>query len=216
MDANNSYFHCTSERHFAHLKGHGAHHASLLYTFSLRLAGKKRTFFCSVPRLADYFGVDERTIRHAIHHLKYTGFFELLRNERGGDGAVVYKPLYHGERIEKFGAGQCVQKLDMPWQGEEMEPLGQALYAASGGRFKPYKNLAIGIRNAANRAGLTDAAVLLHFAAFVEMDRPSGKRWVNGFAGRFVKYLRNVADSPTNPSHKMHLAGTPTALSPLP
>jgi len=186
------------------------------------LAGVKkpqRVFYASVPHLAAYFNTTQATVRAAIHHLCNIGFFRVLYNSsRGGDGPVSYRPLTHGEWEIKYGPGgslkppplstkypeaiKCVTKLEMPWQDEDMDPLGLALHRVSGGRFDPYKNLIKGIRKAATKIGLDDESILVHFEAFVAQERPTGKRWVNGFAGRFVKYLKNVGDTLSTPPTK--------------
>jgi len=204
MERDNSHYHCTSEWHFAQLSGKGAYHASLLYTFSLRLSKNSRTFFCSVPRLADYFGVDERTIRKAIKQLVKLHFWEVLGGQHGGEHyATRYRPLMHREWIERYGTANCVHRLDMPWKDEELDPLGREMYALSGGRFTPYVNFVKGIRN----TGHSDAAILEYFAQFVVTQRPNGRRFAKGFAGDFIKYLRNQKVCPSNGGQRMPLAG---------
>jgi len=200
MDRENSFYHCTSEWHLAQLDGKGSLHALTLYTFSLRLAKKSGVFFCSLPRLAEYFEKDQRTIRKAKDCLVHTGFWEVLGGVYGGESAARYKPLIHDDWRKKHGTTKCVQRLDMPWASEPLDALGQGMYAASGGRYTPYTNFLKGLRG----LGHSDAALLVHFKAFAATQQPNGRRFAKGFTADFFKYLKNQPLACGDPSHPMH------------
>jgi hypothetical protein len=188
-----SEFFCIAEWHFSGFKGKGAATAPLIYNFALRLSKKSGVFSVSIPHLAKFFRVDERTVRKAIHLLVDKEFFIELRTEAGA--AVTYRPVLHTVWAQTH-PGQCTEKMQMPWAADE-DPLGVELYAISGQRFKPYPNFVKGMR----KTGHSPVAIRSHFVAFVEQDQPTGKQWKNGFAGKFIKYLKEQEVLPSNPSH---------------
>lgn len=194
-----SPFYCSSEWHFARLKkkGRGASHAALIYSLALHLSSKSGIFSASTPALAAYFDADERTIRKAIRQLVALGFLEIETCERGA--TVRYKPVKHRDWAA-IHPGRCTEKETMPWADEPGDTLGKELHAISGGRFKPYPNFVKGIR----KTGHSEPAIREMFRAFVLQDKPVGRKWVAGFAGRFIKYLRNQPLLPSNPLPFMH------------
>lgn len=199
------YF-CSSEWHFARFTGKGAYHAHLIYTTSLHLSKKSGVFFASIPRLATYLGCDERSVRKAIKLLLDTGFLIKLAEEPGK--SVRYKPVHHRDWAVSH-PGCCAEKLEMPsWFGDG-DPLGRALYAASGGNFKTYPNFLKGMRN----IGHDDAAILRFWGEFLLVDRPAGPRWHDGVYARFMKHLRNQPVTPSNPLHPMQGVPLTTVVS---
>jgi len=190
------HYHCSAEWHFARLAGQGAYTAALIYSHSLRLSKKSNVYSASVPRLAAYFSVDERTVRKAIRALVALGFFEILRAEAGC--SINYKPIHHRDWCVKH-PGRCTEKLEMPWANEQQDTLGPELHAISGHRFMVFPNFLKGMR----KTGHDDAAVREHFRAFVQQELPSGKQWRNGFAGHFIQYLKKQPVSCNNPSQPL-------------
>jgi len=180
-----THYHCSAEWHFSHLTGKGAHTASMIYTFALHLSKKSGIFFASVPRLAEYFGVDERTVRKALRLLVTLGFFEIARQEPGA--SVRYKPVLHSiwKNLPK-NAGRCAEKSTTPWEDEVQDRLAVDLHAISGGRFTTFPNIV----KAMYKTGHSAQAICAHFHTFVDLEKPTGKVWANGFAGHFIKYLR--------------------------
>lgn len=188
-----SEFHCCAEWHFANFKGDGKALAPLIYNFALRLSKKSGVFSASIPQLAEFFRVDERNARAALRTLTDTGFFIVLYSEPGA--AVCYRPVLHKAWQENH-PGQCTEKIQMPWAAEK-DTLGVELCAISGQRFKPFPNFVKGMR----KTGHSTVAIRAHFVAFVNEQQPKGKAWRNGFAGKFIKYLKQQEVLPSNPSH---------------
>jgi hypothetical protein len=189
-----THYHCSAEWHFSHLKGKGAHTASMIYTFALHLSKKHGVFYASIPRLAEYFGVDEKTVRKALHLLVVLGFLEIARQEAGA--SVRYRPVLHSvwKTLPK-NAGRCAEKSTMPWADEPQDRLAVDLHAISGGRFTTWPNVVKAMR----KTGHSTEAIHGHFRAFVDFEQPTGKVWGDGFAGRFIKYLRAQQVFTNNP-----------------
>lgn len=166
------------------MTGKGTQYVYLLYTFALRLAKRSQIFSASIPTLAAYFRVNEKTVRAAIQLLVEIGFFERVSSESGV--SVRYRPLTHKEWAAKHPA-ECTEKEEMPWSGERQDELGKMLYAISGGRFKPYVNFLRGMR----KTGHSDAAIADHFRTFLQTYQPHDERpWAMGLCSRFLSYLR--------------------------
>lgn len=206
---NFSPYHCTSERHLARLTGNGASLALAIYGLAFHLSSKSNVFFATVSRLAAYFDADEKTARKAIRLLVKTGFFEELRSQPGKPKR--YMPVRHPDWQRKRGGekacienGHCAEKGPMPWDDEELDKLGQRLYAVSGGEYQPFPNFIKGMRN----TGHSDQAIEHHFRAYiknvedelrnpdddnVDADDPDNYwqgNYKNGFTKAFMKYLR--------------------------
>ncbi len=178
-------FHCSAEWHFARLNGRGKFFAATMYSFAYHVSKNTGNFYSSIPRLAHYFGVDERTVRKALHALEKTGFFEIVAKPRGLP--VQYRVVGHKEWATLHD-GRCTQKADrMPWDDEPQDALGKLLYAVSASRFKPYPNFIKGMRN----TGHSDAAIANHFRTFLRTYQPKHKRlWSMGLCQQFMTYLR--------------------------
>lgn len=187
---------CSAEWHLARISGLGEKLAALIYSLSLRLSKKTGVFSPSIPTLAAYFDVDERTVRSAIKALVAIGFFEIIRKERGAP--TTYRPIHHSDWSQKR-PGMCTEKAEMPWDGEMQDTLGPELHAISGHRFKVYPNFLKGMRN----TGHDDAAIREFFRSFIAEALPTGKQWAFGLAGNFIKYLKSQPISPSNSSQRM-------------
>jgi hypothetical protein len=190
-----NYF-CSSEWHFVRFKGKGAYYAGPIYSLSLRLSKKSGIFSASVPELADYFGADEKTIRKAIRLLGNTGFFNGVSHEPGA--SVRYRPIRH-EEWAKIHPGRCTEKETMPWSNEPSDTLGVELHAISGQRFKPFPNFIRGMRKTHH----SDAAIREHFRTFINQQIPIGRQWATGFAGNFIKYLKDQTILSSDPSQRL-------------
>jgi len=172
-----SYFHCTGEYHFARMR---SALASPLHNFSLFLSKRDKVFWPSAPRLADYFGVSEKTVRRSIDELLETGFFVVEKQPLGK--SVHYRPVTHREWADK-NPGRCTMKAATPWSDEPKDPLAVRLYTLSGGeQFFP------GFIKGARNTGLSDDVIAERFAAFFRQD-PGGR---NHRYMRFMKFLREV------------------------
>jgi hypothetical protein len=199
-------FHCSAEWHFARLQGKGRFFAATLYSFAFHLSKSTGSFFASIPRMAEYFGVDERTVRKALHALEQTGFFELLAKPRGRPRQ--YRVVGHKEWAS-LRPGVCPQKEQTPWEDEPKDELGKMLYAISAGRFRPYPNFLKGMR----RTGHSDLEIARHFRGFMKTYRPKNMRiYAMGLCKQFMSYLRSqpvvemqpqAAKTPANPLHVM-------------
>src|SRR5579864_3065239 len=161
-------FYCSAEYHLARLSGCGATVAALIYSQSLRVSKKSGVFSASIPTLAAFFNVDERTVRKAMRLLVALGFFEIIREECGA--SVKYRPIHHRDWAPKH-PDRCATKDEMPWDDEVKDTLGPELHAISGHRFKVYPNFLKGMRN----TGHDDAAIREHFRAFIAETLPTGK-----------------------------------------
>src|SRR5260370_15217598 len=95
MLSQDSRYHCSAEWHFAHLKGRGKFLAATLYSLAFHLSKNSGVFFASIPGLADYFGVSERTVRKALASLSTVGFLQIVARPRGR--AVQYCAIGHKE-----------------------------------------------------------------------------------------------------------------------
>ena len=192
-----SYYHCSSEWHFARLKKQGATYAAIVYSLALHLARKTGVFHASIPRLAEYFEADERSIRKAIRQLLALGFFEKISANPGD--TVRYRPVPHKEWAAKH-PGCCTEKCPTPWDNEAKDTLGMELHAISGGKYNTHANFLKAMR----KTGHADAAIREHFRAFVDIDRlDSRNSRIHGVSGRFIKYLRTQPISTNTPSHLM-------------
>jgi hypothetical protein len=177
-------FYCCSEWHFARLHGRGSNIAPLVYTIALNFSKNTGVFNIAAGNLAEFLGVDVKNVQRAYQHLVRLGFFEVLRRERGT--SVKYRVLKHRDWKAKH-PGCCAERVEMPWDDEEKDQLGQRLYGVSGGRYRTYTNFLKGMRN----TGHNDEAICALFREFIDIEQPTGKQWRNGFSGRFMKFLRS-------------------------
>lgn len=177
-------FYCCSEWHFARLRGRGSNITPIVYTLALNFSKNTGVFNIAAGNLADFFGVEVKNVQRAYLHLVRLGFFEVLHRERGT--SVKYRVLKHRDWAAKH-PGSCAERIEMPWEDEEKDKLGQRLYAISGGRYRTYANFLKGMRN----TGHDDNAIETLFREFIAKEHPTGKMWRNGFSGRFMKFLRS-------------------------
>jgi hypothetical protein len=197
----NSRFHCSAEWHFSRFHGKGTQYAYLIYSFALHLSKKSGIFSASAPTIAAYFDADVKSVRSSLRLLAATGFFEKVSSEPGA--SIRYKPTSHKDWAAKHPE-RCTEKDETPWAHEVGDPLGPELYAISGGRFMPYPNFVIAIRN----TGHGTEAICEFFREHIEREKPVGKKWRNGFAGRFIKFLKSRPCS--DPTQRTGRVGLPT------
>jgi hypothetical protein len=182
---NFSHYHCTAEWHFSRFTGHGATLAPIIYDFAFHLTKppQKPYFYASTPNLAEYFGVDEKTVRKALRLLAKSGFFELVRAMPGRTNQ--YRPVRHPEWQKKYPE-RCIQRLQVTYGDED--PLGPVLYAASGSNFKV---LGANVLKSMRNTGHSDDAIATHFNNFLETEGPfTREEYRNGFLRMFMVYLR--------------------------
>jgi len=189
---NETFYHCSAEWHLAQLQGKGATIAALIYNWAFRLSKQTGIFHASIPRMSAYFDRDEKTIRKALRLLVKLGFFDVVRQAPGA--TVCYKPVRHDD-WRRTHPHDCAQRLAMPWDDEPQDKLAQVLYGISGGQCPVYANVLKGIR----KTGHGETAIKKHFVDFIVIDQPVGKRWGNGFHGRFIKYLKTQPVVPDVP-----------------
>lgn len=177
-----SYFHCTSEWHFARMR---SALASPLHNFSLFLSKRDRVFWPSAARLADYFGVSEKTVRRTIDELLEHGFFVIEKEPLGK--SVHYRPVPHTEWKDR-NPGKCTTRAATPWDGEAKDPLAVRFYTISGGEtFFP--GFIKGARNIGAKLGMDDVALAEKFGEFFLQDRGGrSHRYM-----RFMKFLREAS-----------------------
>lgn len=126
-----SHFYCSLEWHTARLSPV----CTPLYTFAFALSGgtgvefRKRRFFVSAEKLADYFGYSACQVRRGLKELEELGFLQLIAREKFRP--THYRVLSHSEWAKKH-PGNCAVKAELPWSGEG-DPLGQSLWKLSGG-----------------------------------------------------------------------------------
>ncbi len=179
LDEEPSNFHCSSEWHLARLQ---CPTAALVYPFALRISKNSGKFACSAISVARFLDVHRTTVLRAFHKLSELGFFELL--EYGKFDTNIYNVVLHSDWAQR-NPGKCIQKIQFPWSGEG-DPLGQQLYAASGGRVK-FKEFQI---REYRKSGLDDADLVARFNEFRSgVGRHRQPRNV-GF--HFLEYLRKT------------------------
>jgi hypothetical protein len=158
-------YHCSAEWHFARMRPGPA----LIYPWALKVSKKYGQFYCSTVNMAEYFGCSRGKIDRGIEDLTESGFFEVaLPPEPFKPG--VYTALHHKEWAKQH-PGRCVTKLEFDWS--KSDELGQALYAASGGRVKLLAFQLTLLRN----SGLDDTAIASKFKTFLAEKMPMGKEW---------------------------------------
>lgn len=178
-----SEFQCSAERHLAKSKGM----AAVLYQFACRLTSKnKGRYHASDAVVAEYFGVSRTTIQRAKQELERLGFFiPVMKGEKFLPNA--YRVLTHDEWAHEH-PGQCVQRIEMPWSGEDKDKLGMRLYNIAGARVKCRPRQLLALRN----TGLGDQVIEQRFEVFMESvfseDGLKCGRWGNVLP-QFIKWL---------------------------
>jgi len=170
-----SLLYCSAVWHLIRLKGKGSALAFPLYDRACALASKSGRFHLSLTRLAPYFNVDRRALYSAADLLRQSGFF--IETDYGCGEPSHYHPVTHEEWAEKH-PGKCCEKLVMPWDGEDGDPLGRQLYGITGLTF--YPQILKGWRN---KSGLTDEQIVERTKIFME-DRATLVGLHNGIAKR--------------------------------
>jgi hypothetical protein len=146
---------CGEVYHLMRMAGDGSDYVLPLYQVSARVAHESGRFFLNKKRAAPYFACHRNQLSNAAGLLVRSGFWTVLESIPGR--AVQYHPLNHEEWLaaDPARAAQCCKKLEMPWDGEEQDPLGKALFGATGG-VKFYPNVLTGWRN----LGLSDEKIV--------------------------------------------------------
>jgi len=134
MSQDDSHYHCNTIYHLARITGHGSEYVLPLYDESRIISGDSGRFFASMVKLAEFLNCERRVLYPAADLLCKSGFWEVLSEIPGK--TVQYKSygheewsLKHPERAE----AECCKKLHMPWDDEEQDPLGTALFGITGG-----------------------------------------------------------------------------------
>jgi hypothetical protein len=176
-------FYCSAEWH---LREFNSRLAPVLYFWGHKLSYKSGCFFASVESVAEYFCCNRSTVFRAFQELESGGWIEAIRREPGK--AVVYRFLNHDDWAEMH-SGMCIEKDVMPWEGQG-DPLGKALYAASGGlaRFLPRQ------MNGLRKFGFTDDEIVLEFQIFLSRTPQSGRVSRNSYYS-FRTHLLTAANN---------------------
>jgi hypothetical protein len=175
-------FHCSTEWHLNDLN---SRLGPVLYSWGRSLSFKSDRFFPSVNSIANYFGCDRATVFRALQELVDYGWAEIVQREPGK--AVVYRFLDHDDWA-KMHPDLCIEKDVMPWEGQG-DPLGVALYSASGGKAKFLPRQMNGLR----KSGFTDDEIVLEFQVFLSRTPQTGSQWI-GVYYRFRNHLVRTAN----------------------
>jgi hypothetical protein len=171
--------HCSAEFHLARLT---SNLAPVIYSLAIRLSKGTGIFYVSLETLSPYLNASYSTVFRAVKELVEAGFFEDPSRE-------VFKPTsYKVVKHEEWAAnhpGACGTKISFPWSEESGDPLGVAMHTATGGRRKFFP----GELKALRGLGLTDSDIVDQWKRFLEVDKPSGRRWKGSYF-RFLKLLR--------------------------
>lgn len=163
-------FYCGAEWHLQQMK---SRLACPLYNWARRLSQKSGVLSASAEHMAEYFGVNRKTVLCALEELAESGFLVIDRSERFRPN--TYKVLDHKEWIKRH-PNRCVGKVSFPWEGEG-DPLGRQLYAISGGRVKFWPRQMTGLRN----LGFSDEQIIERFQSFIDQASYTGKRWKHAY-----------------------------------
>jgi hypothetical protein len=176
-------FHCSPEFHFSQYPL-----AGLVYAQAFRISKRTGRFHASLPNLAEYFRVSERTMIRVVKWLVREGFFEVVSKECFHPS--VYHVLGHTEWAQKHG-GRCATKQTLPWSGEKGDQLGVELWNASGRKLN-YRAFQL---KALRNTELSDEQILQAFRRFIENE--DRRRREQGWRGRwqyvhwrFLKWLK--------------------------
>jgi len=176
-----SSFYCSVEWHLRELNS-GL--APLLYSWGRMISFKSDRFFPSVESIARYFRYNRATVFRILQELVKCGWAEIVQQEPGK--AVVYRFFDHDEWA-RMHPNCCIAKDVMPWEGHG-DPLGMALYAASGGKAKFFPRQMNGLR----KSGFTDDEIVLEFQVFLSRAPQTGGDW-KGVYYRFRTHLFRAA-----------------------
>lgn len=174
-----SNFHCCAEWHFAQFKSSRC--AALIHPWALRISRRTGKFSVSAVQAAAYFQISRSTAIRAYGELADSGFFRLL--EYGQFDSNVYQVLTHPEWCKEH-IGLCAVRVEFPWTIEN-DPLGQRLWAASGGRVK-FKQFQI---NTFRTLGVPDDDLVTLFTQW--RDGVGKWRQPRNVAKHFLKHLRS-------------------------
>lgn len=159
-------FHCCAE---FHLQDMSSRFTAPLYSWGRRLSVNSECFFPSIGTIAKFFNRDRTTVLRAIQDLARSGWAEVVQKEPGKP--VAYRFIDHDDWAEKY-PGHCVEKDDMPWEGEG-DLLGRALYAASGGQARFLPHQMDGLR----KSGFSDQQIASEFRIFLDRRPQRGRDW---------------------------------------
>jgi hypothetical protein len=176
-------FHCSVEWHLQQMD---SRLACPLYTWGRRLSANSTNFFPSVESIASYFDCNRATVFRALQELVWCGWAEIVRKDPGKP--VVYRLIDHEDWALTY-PDCCTEKDTMPWEGQG-DPLGKALYAASGGRAKFFQRQMKGLRC----FGFTDERISAEFQIFLDRNPQKGGQWKSVYY-RFRTHLLRLADA---------------------
>lgn len=126
-----SRLYCGAVYHLVRLRGKGSDYVLPLYDLSMRVAAKSGRFFPRMTEIASYLDCGRNQLYNAAELLVDSDWWEKLTAVRGK--AVEYRPLRHEDWVTACGDEYCCKKATMPWDGEEQDPLGKALFGVTGG-----------------------------------------------------------------------------------
>jgi hypothetical protein len=122
-------FECSEQFHLAELSPVCA----LIYGLAYRLTkGGEMPFFPSAGNIAQYINRSPHQVRRGLKELEQYGF--LLLEESGRFRPNRYQVVSHKEWAT-LNQGRCCRKIEFPFS-EDGDPLGQKLWAVSGGQVK--------------------------------------------------------------------------------
>lgn len=174
-------FECSAEYHLRSWLELAVYH--LMYRVG-KASGK---FFASNENVANYLAASESGVKKAVKKLVNAGFLELLQSGKDTYEANVYRVVTHREWKESH-PNKCAEKDDLPWSAGD--PLGKALYTASGGRV-PQRVFQVDNYRATN---LSEERIVTEYTKFlVQHEGKKSKKWRKGIGFHFWQYLRGVA-----------------------
>jgi hypothetical protein len=157
-----SRFHCGAVYHLVRVKGLGSDFVFPLYDLSMRIAHDSGRFFPRMTELEPYLDCDRNQLYNAAARLVEAGFWVVLQKVRGK--AAEYRPLSHEDWVATHGDAACCKKAAMPWDDEEQDPLGKALFGVTGGaQFFPQV-----LQGWRKKSGLPDEQIVARAKEFME------------------------------------------------
>lgn len=172
---------CSAEWHISRFE---SEIALAIYNLALKIS-KHGRFHASAATLAEYFDADIRTSYRALDELEQNGWFVRISAEPGK--SKIYKPIKHSEWA-KTRAGEC-RKMPEPLFFSDGDPLGRALYAASGGRMKFFPNYLKCLR----KYDMPTEDLVECLQALIEWEKPAGKQWRQRFFQKYHAAVRALA-----------------------
>jgi hypothetical protein len=103
--------------------------AASIYHIAYRIHKNSGTFRVGIPTMAEYLGIDDKSVRSAYHFLITKGFFVVLREVQGS--STEYAVVNHEEWAHAH-PGKCCQKLDV---ASTDDSLARALHGITGKNF---------------------------------------------------------------------------------